>query len=290
MLAFYFALWNLLFAAYTLVDYAFFDAGKLVFVYLQGEFFVFNIAALTILLPLVIALRRFIEKYAFENGLPHKLSSLLSIFVSGIIITVDFVYLLYTYLQGDLTNPAFLIKALITAALFAFIFYYFFIEYKELWSKYAIKRKYFNFVFIVVYAIVLLPSYMVYGAPSKNKYFKEDLDKARAILNLKSDIAIQYNLNKKLPESLDSLPPIANYDELKYKKLNDKEFQICAEFNLDFPEKLPDKESSLPLKWQISNLERIKKNLPYKKGENCFKFNIADLKKYAPFNPYPILD
>ena len=297
----YFLLLNMVFAVFTLIDMIIFDGERILFFYLDGDFFKFNIASLIVLTPAFWFLHKLLKKEfkinpEKKNFWLRKWSLALTGFISASIFIVTLINLVYRYLSAADFTINFLLKSTFTLILFSLLLYYFSVEFKDAWRSLALKKILEN-LFLTLLFVVTLSSLIALGNPKRIESLKQDLEKVHDLQSLESHIGYYYINKKSLPQNLSELEKISmaingfkdlvGDSDYKYKKINDKEFELCTEFYNDFPV-LPKREVIVHLSWKLDELRRIEDMWKFKKGETCFKFNVDELSLKDGFYPKPV--
>lgn len=243
----------------------------------------FGISALLISAPIFFLCVNLINK-GLKKGEIDKDSQLrnwLTYFilaVSAVVILGSLVGIINNFLSGEITLKSVLqlITVIIIASL-VFSFYLYDIKRDKI-SKEDRAIKIFFFSSLALIIIIFISSWFFVESPKVARDRKVDEKVLNNIYSLESYINSYYEQEEKLPEDLSevkSILGITNFDQflvdpisgekIEYKKIGDKEFELCANFRIDSYES--ERNRVYPV--YIGDGSKV-----YIKGWNCFKGNL----------------
>ncbi len=302
LILFYFLMWNFVFLVFTLIDSIFFKGSRDLFFLLEGSFFKFNLASLLVVTPVFFALVWFLRKnlkkdVQMREGRLRKWSIYITLFLSGLIVIVDLITLVHSYLSGSEITKAFLMKSAFALILFSVVFGYFVQDLRGYWDKHEKRRKAVLHPFITIVVISIVISLFAIGNPRNQKMLSYDLDKMRDLSAFEGNIKGYYQDTGKLPDNIMEVKKASPFyttlrdpqtgKEYSYNKIDDKTFELCAEFNFDFPEIDTKNLSSSQSPWMVEDILNLKDKWNHTRGENCFKLDVRDSGFKYP-KPVPI--
>lgn len=141
----------------------------------------------------------------------------------------------------------------------------------------------------VIMFLALVYGFTIIGSPEDTRGKKFDQTRVTHLTTLRSSIDNYYSLNKKLPESLDSVQSNSSYistyrkdpetnTEYLYTPTNEVSYKLCATFNADSK----DDTSNI-------SMHNLNSEYSHPKGYHCFNFQIPQYMRATP-TPYVILD
>jgi len=211
----------------------------------------FAISALLIATPIFYYVSSLIHK-GFRRGELEKNSAIrrwltyFILLVTSLIILGVFISVINNFLAGELTGR-FIFKALtmifIAGLTFSFYFYDIKREDPERSDK-VIKIFFVSTLLLVI--IIFTAAWFFIESPSVTRARRLDQDLVQNMINIENSVNSYYNLNKKLPDSLeslqadrgvyldkDSLSDPATKELINYQKEGERTFSLCATFRTD---------------------------------------------------------
>lgn len=192
------------------------------------------------------------------------------VFIGGaIMIFSGFVYVVYSWLYGNLPIAVFM-KGIVAVAIVGMVALYFYLVADGKNQQEAIISRFFAILLVAVTLATMFYSFSIIGTPSEARKFRLDTLTLQNVQNVKNEIDNQdQNFGNKL-QSLDDITQDYVKSSLRQSpsitySTTDTEFTLCADFNADIPASIniPDRDDT----WD------------YHKGTSCFTF------KHQP--PYP---
>jgi len=236
----------------------------------------FAIALLVVFFPAYLALTRIVNQERRGTGVPYlgitKWLIYLSLVVGGVALLADFVAIIYTFLNGDLTTR-FLLKALAMLVVVGLPSAYYFYDTRGYWITHESRSKQYAFVVAVLIAVATVVGYFHIETPSEVREQRQDDQTITDLSTIQSHIENAYALSNALPESLDALGdritvPSApeGRPSYEYTKTSDVAFTLCATFAN------PSRQEDIP---QYASMSDIGIKNPYdwthKEGRTCFE-------------------
>lgn len=168
----------------------------------------------------------------------HKWLTYLTLFVAGIVVIVDFIVLLSTFLRGEELAVGFVLKVLSIFVIAGITFGYYLsdLRYK---GKLTIKKFFaYGAIAIIVFAIVW--GFSVFGSPATQKAKKFDENRISHLQMIQNEVFNHWQIKKTIPENLDELndairgvaiprDPRTN-GAYGYEKISATSFKLCAIF------------------------------------------------------------
>lgn len=244
----------------------------------------YTIALLIVFFPTYITLTRLVNNIRrTESGTYLTLTKwliYLSLLVGGGVILGDFVAVLLSFLNGELTIR-FVLKALSVFFITSAAFGYYLLDARGYWHQYERNSIIYGVVVSVLVVIALVFGYMQIETPGQVRERNIDMTQISDLQAIQSHIELYYQLNRKLPESIadvytDIDPPTApeGREQYQYKKVSNTNFKLCAQFA--FPSSKSEMyQYSQPIITEPSMIQN-----PYswehKEGDWCFErsFNL----------------
>jgi len=211
----------------------------------------FAISALIISTPIFYLLSSFIfkglrkDELEKDSGVRRWLTYFI-LLVSSLIILGVFISVINNFLSGELTSR-FVLKAItifiISSGVFSFYFYD--IRREDFVKKDLVVRLFWT-ISLVLVIVAFIAAFFYVESPKTARARRLDQIVVNNISNLESAVNSYYDRYKKLPESLDAMKAEKDIyfdastlvdpetkQAIVYQKLNEKDFQFCANFRTD---------------------------------------------------------
>ena len=273
---------SLVLIVFQIIDKSIFDALS------TGNYFGdsqirFGISALIISAPIFFLMSTFINKGLRKKDIDIDSSvrrwlTYFILFVSAVIILGSLVGMLNNFLSGEITLR-FILKVLFVVLLSALVFSFYLYDIK----RSAIKNndrvlKAFFLASLILVVIIFSASWFFVESPKTARERKIDNIVLNNIYSLENYINIYYEKNKELPDDLLDLRQATGVsfsdkmfndpetgEEIGYKKLGEKSFELCANFRTDSYESR--RNETYPIYY--GDTSKV-----YVHGYNCFKGNL----------------
>ncbi|HOZ53353.1 MAG TPA: DUF5671 domain-containing protein [bacterium] len=268
---------------FQIIDKSIFDALAYYGSYSNQSALRFGISALLISAPIFFLCANLINK-GLKNREIDKDSPLrnwLTYFilaVSAVVILGSLVGIINAFLSGEMTFKSVLqLITVIVIASLIFSFYLYDIRRNKISKKDKIMKVFF-FSSVSLVIIVFISSWFFVESPKMARERKIDEKVLNNIHSLESYINSYYEKKKELPNDLsaiNSVIEVANFDQflvnpingekIEYKKIGEREFELCANFRTDSYES--KRNEAYPV--YVGDGSKV-----YVKGWNCFKGNL----------------
>lgn len=212
-----------------------------------GDIFYINniawpVATLIVLIPVLYIFERAVTKSVLsfpekKDIWVRKWSIFMTLFLTGATMIVDLITLIYTYMDGEISNR-FIFKVLIILVISLITFLYYFSDIRETMYSNNIKRisAYLGLI-LIVGAIVI--GFIVVGSPSTRRALRFDEQRVSHLSTISYEINSYYDLYRKLPRDLGSVKDYYRYTtiqdpeskkEYEYIIKGDDSYSLCATF------------------------------------------------------------
>src|SRR3989344_2819745 len=222
------------------------------------------LATLIVIFPVYIWVSRFLKKDIQENPEKRDLKIrkwllYLTVFVAAIVIIVDLVTLINTFLNGELT-ARFILKVLAIIFIAGSIFSHYYFELHELKTK---SKKWldgmniYSRVIIAVIIAAIIFGFFVAGSPQSQRTVRFDEKRAQDLFSLQSQAVNYWQKKNELPQNLDQMandilgiiiprdPKTgASYE---YAKLGSLKFELCATFETSSSDQNTSSPKAVPM-------------------------------------------
>jgi len=212
----------------------------------------------------------------------------LTLFISGVTILGDLVYLVYSLLGGDLTTR-FILQALgvliVAAAVFS---YYLFLLRREPGTNLPARRG-IVIASLAIVGVLVVGAFFIIGSPLKNRQRAWDVQRVNDLSSIQSQIVYYWQQKQELPRTLEDLKdPLSSFitpndPETKqpygYSRTDDKQFQLCASFDMPSDTNIATKGLAVPTSPYGGS--PVDENWQHPAGNQCFLRTI-DPQRYPP--------
>jgi hypothetical protein len=281
------SIWSIL---YSLIDIKFPDVIGAAQDYaygLQGSGYVYDTFAFPLAMIVVssltaLALAFFlISKFQKHRNLrPVRLYMFMRslVFIGGaLLIFFGFVYVVYSWLYGNLPVAVFL-KAAVAVVIVGMVAWYFYLTADGKNPNESMIGKMFAGMLVLATAATMFFSFSIVGTPAQARQYRLDSITLQNLQTVKQEIDSQtQNFGMKIENlselNSDYVKSILRKNEIKYSR-TEQDFTLCAEFNGDMP--------------QIINLPNRDETWDYVAGENCFTFKHQPVYPNAQTQPKPV--
>lgn len=278
-----------------------FGAGAIIFQYInkffpqsllnafQGAFdqggIKFGIAALFVAGPIFFFSARFINTYLLEGKIPEDsrvrrwLTYVVLFFAAGTIVG-DLIALIINFLEGDIALR-FMLKVLTILLIAGCIFEYYFWDMRRsgvVGKKY--KQDRFVFVATVAFVVIIfLTGFFIIDSPTVSRQKKIDQQTVNNLQNVDSSVRSYFDRTKQLPgnlqqlEKTDYFPVFVGDNAVEYRKISDRNFELCADF---IHSDLEDESANSVV------FESFSKEWSHKQGKVCFERIVLEQTEVKP--------
>lgn len=248
------------------------------------------ISAVIVLFPLYLFLQRTISKDIVavpekKNVWVKKWSAYLTLFLTGATIAVDVIFLLYSFLGGEVTARFFLkVLVVLFVAVSVFVYYLHDLKRTDYVSDRKVKFLFWKSVILVVVAIV--GGFLAIGSPAQERERKLDDQRVSDLSSIQSEVLSYWQMKGELPKDLSDLDDSLSYFVLpsdpetkapyEYSVMASTTFQLCATFGA--PSRVEDESMARPY------YEGLSGSFPHGEGRTCFDRTI-DPERYSIKKP-----
>jgi len=252
------------------------------------------IASLFVIFPIYIIiswiLHRDEAKYPEKRELGiRKWLIYLTLFIAGMVIVIDLITLINTFLSGNEITSSFIAKIFVILLVIGtiFIFYLYKVRAKDGISKSLAKKLTWGTLLFVIASIVI--GFVVMGSPQTQRMKRIDQERVSDLSNIQRQIVNYWQTKEILPETLSDLedqisgfiPSVDPETEepYAYRVVSSLAFEICATFNLSNKESEKDPRKLL---YPVNGITG--ESWEHEAGEVCFERTI-DIEKYKLREP-----
>jgi len=254
----------------------------------------FSVSALIIVFPVFILVSWYLNKiYRRESAVREskirKWLIYLTLFITSLVIIGDFIFVLNTFLGGEITTR-FILKALSVIFVAGVVLGYYLDDVRrEEPTKLA---KPFAWGSGVLVLIVVVGAFFVIGSPTSARLIQFDQQKVSDLQNIQYQIVAYWQGKEKLPANLYDLDnsisgftvPIDPQTKLAYeyniKDLASLSFELCAVFNKPSQNNQNIADKTMPI---TGITDSYNQNWDHDTGSVCFERTI-DKQLYPPLN------
>ncbi len=206
----------------------------------------FAIASLIVFFPLFLILMRIIRKDI--QAVPERAdlwvrrwALYLTLFFAGLAMAVDFVTLIYTFLDGEI-GTRFIFKVVVVFLVAAALFMHFLADAWGYWREHPKKATIMSIAAAVVVLASILAGFFIIGSPQDARMYKFDDQKIADLQNIQWQVLNYYQTTGKMPLALEELQDSLNgfviprdpQTGAAYEySANKLAFRLCASFNKD---------------------------------------------------------
>lgn len=209
-----------------------------------------SISSLIIVFPLYILFSHLVNKDIAiapekRNIWIKKWSTFLTLFLTGATIVVDLIFLINTFLGGEI-NSRFFYKVLAVLLVTAAVFFYYLYDLRKETGGSDSKTKIIAVIVSLLVLTAIIIGFVSVGSPVSERDRKLDQRRVQDLVSIQSRIVNAYwpKLGK-VPASLDELSdPLASFKvptdpesklPYEYQMTGSNSFQLCATFNSSTP-------------------------------------------------------
>lgn len=241
LIALYVSIGSLLTLLFGIITIAFPDAADSYYIYDAASSQIrFSIATLIVFFPVYLVLTRMVNTVRrTEHGTYLTLTKwliYLSLLVGGIVILGDFVAVINSFLNGEITTR-FVLKALSILVVVGTAFSYYLLDARGHWQKNEKQSIQYGAGAAIVVVAVLVLGFFHTETPAQVREIHIDDLQVQALNEIQWRIEEHYRVNGELPESINKLyvglsEPTASEGRgaYEYNVQSADRFELCAEF------------------------------------------------------------
>lgn len=220
---------------FRIINKAFPEVNYNIYAWGGGSEMSLPVATLIVVFPIFIIISRFVHKIYEVN--PEKKDiwirrwlTYVTLFVAGIVLTVDLVMVLYKFLDGQDLTVAFLLKALAVLAVASCVFGFYLQDIRDKVSAKS-RKIWAGAIAIIILASIIL-GFGVLGSPKTQRLLKQDNQKIIDLQNIQWQVINYWQVNGRIPEKWeDMMIDVQTGSSYLYKKTGELNFELCAAFN-----------------------------------------------------------
>ena len=251
----------------------------------------FGIAMLVVFFPTYILLTRYVNQIRRkETGTYLTLTKwlvYLSLLVGGGILLGDFVAVILTYLNGEVT-VRFILKALTLSVVIGGAFYYYIQDARGYWNKHEQNSKLYGAGAAILVIAVLALGFMNSASPEESRQMRFDQQQISDLSDIEWRIADHYRINDDtFPATIDELfvgitAPTApeGRDAYTYRIVDEDTYELCATFAYSSDQSGSD--TTAPMMFEGDSLKNPYNNWDHGVGETCFERTLVPSEKTEP--------
>lgn len=202
----------------------------------------YSLSALLVIFPVFYWVSRFLRKDVEANPEKREIKIrkwllYLTVFAASLVIIGDFIAIINSFLQGELT-VRFILKALTVLFIAGSAFYYYLSNIKERALKHT---KILSKIIVMTVVAAVVAGFVIAGSPVRQREKRFDELRINGLQTIQNEIINYWQNNERLPQNLDALensisgfrpPRDPQTDEsYEYKIISPLIFELCAKFN-----------------------------------------------------------
>lgn len=253
----------------------------------------FAVASLIIVFPVFILTSRYLNKIYRKEAVVReskirKWLIYLTLFIASIIIIVDLITVVNTFLGGELTLK-FILKAFSIVLVAGLVFGYYLNDVRRDTPTHLARP--FAIAASIIILIGVVGAFFIIGSPATARLLQIDQQKVSDLQGIQWQVVNYWQKKEKLPSSLTELQdPISSFmipedpqtgESYEYRVISEETlaFELCAVFNKEGGDSFgPERPMPLPAKGLSEN-----SNWQHDEGKVCFERAI-DKELYPPIS------
>jgi hypothetical protein len=299
MIALYVAVFNYIALVWNYIDFAIPDPLQPYFGDPYQNGISWEMASLIVLVPVFLILmwliHRDIKKDPARRGTwVRRWALFLTVFLAGVTVVIDFIWILYAFLNGTDLTGRFLLKALIVLFVAAIGFMHFLADLWNYWEIYPTRNRSVGIATVALVVITIIAGFFVVGTPAQARFALFDEQKVSDLQTIQSQIVNYWQSKQELPAALADLnDPLSNFrapvdpqagDAYSYQATGALSFKLCATFNAEGSGALSETAPVAPAPASVGSAgQAIADNWQHGAGTVCFDRTI-DPQRYPPIS------
>lgn len=278
LVALYVSVTTLVVMLFSIINLQFPDAADAAYQYESAQGSIrFAIAMLIVFVPTYLVLTRIVNRSRrTAKGAYLALTKwliYLSLLVGGFVLLGDFVSVVYTFLNGEITTR-FILKALTILLVVGSAFYYYLHDAKGYWNTHEKQSMQIGMGVAVIVIAAITYGYYSIDAPSVVRDISIDQNQVYDLQDMQWRVEAYYAKNETLPQTIADVYPAgidmpaapAERTSYNYKVTGAETYELCATFAEPTPEseRLAKPIYDDPTMYQNQNWE-------HGIGETCFE-------------------
>jgi hypothetical protein len=257
-----------------------------------------EMATLIVLSPLFLILMWWIHRSIRNDATRGEIwirrwALYLTLFIAGVTIAVDLIYVLYAFLNGTDLTTRFLLKALVVLLVAAAGFMHFIADLWGYWEQFPMRNRAVAWATIALVILTIIAGFFIVGTPSQARLYRYDQQKINDLQSIQYQIVNYWQSKQKLPANLSDLnDPLSNFavpsdpqpgDAYTYQATGPLSFKLCATFNAGSRGSNPSENAPMIPAPMGAAGKAIQDNWQHGAGQTCFDRTI-DPQRYPPFS------
>jgi len=251
-------------------------------------------AGVIVLIPTTLVLMHLIRRTILkESGKAEiwarRWALVLTIFISIVVILIDLITLITTFLGGEL-SVRFGLKVAVVLLIALFVFLHFLADIKGYWLQNVKKAGLISSAVLAMSLVCVTAGFYIIGTPGDIRMLRYDEQKVSDLQSIQYQIVNYYQQKGELPESLSNLnDPLSSYmtpidpqtsADYRYSVKDDLSFTLCGTFN----KPTPDTQGQGEYGYRDASYPSmgVDENWNHEAGEICFDRTI-DPERYPLF-------
>lgn len=249
-------------------------------------------AGVIVLVPTALILINLIRKTIKEEaGKEHiwvrRWALVLTIFIAVVVMLIDLITLITTFLGGDL-SIRFALKVAVVLLVAGFVFMHFLADLKGYWLKNSKKADLISFAVLLTSVAMVVAGFFIIGTPTDIRMLRHDEQKVYDLQGIQYQVLNYYQQKGALPATLTDLnDPLSSFmvpkdpeskEEYVYRVTGPLTFELCGVFN---KATLSD-DSQMSMGGAGYPGIEVDENWEHTEGETCFTRTI-DPERYPLF-------
>lgn len=291
IIALYFFVISFINLIFAIINKYFPDAASYGYYYdMSSATIRWSVSAIIVLFPLYLFLQKTISKEIVlipekKHTWVKRWSTYLTLFLTGATIAVDLIFLVYSFLGGEVTTRFFLkVLAVLFVALSVFVYYLHDLKRTDYVNDRKVKLLFWKSIIIVSLAVI--GAFLTVGSPLEERERKLDDQRVNDLSSIQSEVLSYWQMKGELPKELSDLDDSLSYFILpvdpetkapyEYSAMASTTFELCATFAA--PARIQEESMARPY------YEGLSGSFPHGEGRTCFERTI-DPERYSVKKP-----
>ncbi len=248
MVALYVGVFNYITLVWNYINYVFPDPLQYYYADPYQSGISWEMATLIVLTPLFLILMWYIHRDIKRDASRASIwvrrwALYLTLFIAGITIAVDLIWVLYAFLNGTDMTARFFLKALAVLFVAAVGFMHFMADLWGYWEKFPKRNRLVAYAAGTLVLITIIAGFFIVGSPQQARLYRFDEQKVNDLTSIQYQIVNYWQAKGALPTALQDLQdPISGFaapmdpqtaQPYVYEKLGVLTFKLCATFNAE---------------------------------------------------------
>ena len=295
MVALYVAVFNYVTLLWNYINYVFPDSLQYFPSNPYESGISWEMATLIVLAPMFLVLMWYIHRAIRRDASRGEIwvrrwALFLTIFIAGVTLAVDLIWVLYAFLNGTDLTTRFLLKALVVLLVAGAGFMHFLADLWGYWEQFPARNRIVSYATGVLVIVTIIAGFFIVGTPQQARLYRVDEQKVNDLTMIQYQVVNYWQSKEKLPATLSDLnDPLAGFvvpvdaetlQPYTYQATGQLSFKLCATFHTESYGS-SDNGRTAPMPVGMSG-KGISENWQHGVGETCFERTI-DPDRYPPF-------